>query len=194
MQRKLRYITTVVVGTLAFLSVAAVPASGVTATGCSGKASSTVKDGTVLDEVSAPGSGGTRSDPFVVDHDGTVTWSGETSSVIKNGTWIVKAWPTSISGRIGNESAITTKSGVDKVKDRLKVKLPGLYFVKVSLKGSDGASCVAQGWVKINGKPAFTPVWIAALVSILLGLGGWVALLKRLLGFGRRAARIGASS
>lgn len=194
MQRKLWSIAGVIVGVSALLGIAAAPASGVSATGCSGKASSTAKDGAVLDEITGPGSRGTRSEPFVVDHDGTVTWSGETSSAIKDGTWNVKAWPTSISGRIGNAAGITTKSGVDKVKDRLKVKLPGLYFVKVSLKGSDGASCVAQGWVKIKGNPVFTPVWIAALVSILFGLAGWVALLKRLLGTGRRAARIGATS
>ena len=74
------------------------------------------------------------------------------------------------------------------------MKLPGLYFVNVSLKGSDGASCVAQGWMKIKGNPVFTPIWIAGLVFILFGLAGWVALLKRLLGIGRRAARIGATS
>ena len=58
------------------------------------------------------------------------------------------------------------------MKDRLKVKLPGLYFVNVSLKGSDGASCVAQGWMKIKGNPVFTPIWIAGLVFILFGLAG----------------------
>lgn len=194
MQRKLWYIAGIVVSVSALVGIMAVPASGVSATGCSGKATSTAKDGAVLDEVSAPGTGGTRSDPFVVDHNGTVSWSGETTAAIKNGRWNVKAWPTTISGRIGNDEGITTKSGVETVRDRLKMKLPGLYFVKVSLSGSDGASCVAQGWVKINGNPAFTPVWIAAAGSMLLGLGGWAALLKRLLGLGRRAARIGASS
>ena len=194
MRRKPWSAAGVIVGAVLFASVAAAPAPAVTASGCSGKAASTTKDGAALHEVSGPGPGGTRSDPFRVDRDGTVTWSGETTQVIRNGKWTVKAWPTSISDRIGNDSGLTTKSGVDKVSDRLPVKMPGLFFVKVTLTGGDGASCVASGWVKIAGSPAFTPLWFGALIPMLLGLAGWASLMRRLLrGGSRMANKMGTS-
>ena len=126
-----------------------------------------------------PGPGATKADPFRVDYDGTVTWSGSTDAPIRNGTWKVRAWPFTISGSMTNASGLITKSGTDKVSDRLSVKVPGLILVKVRLAGSGGTVCTASGWAKLEGSPTFTPVWFAGGVLMLVGASGFVLLLRR---------------
>lgn len=147
------------------------------ARGCSGEATSTKADGTTLYRLTAPGPGATRNSPFRVDPDGTVRWKGQTDQVIQNGRWTLQAWPFTVTGTLRNASGDTTKSGEDRVSDRLPVKLPGLYFVKVKLRGGDGASCTASGWVKVTGNPAFTPLWFGGLALMVAGLGGFASLL-----------------
>ena len=94
-------------------------ALGADATGCSGSATSFDSTGAPLDQVSAPGQGGTFDDPFVVDLEGTVAWEGSTEVVFQNGGWSVTASGVPIaSGDIGaNEDAVTTKSGTYNAAD-----------------------------------------------------------------------------
>lgn len=152
-------------------------APAVTAQGCGGEATSARADGTQLDRLTAPGPGATRNDPFRVDPDGTVRWKGQTDQVIQNGRWTLQAWPFTVTGTVRNGNGDTTRSGEDRVEDRLPLKLPGLYFVKVKLRGGDGATCTASGWVKITGNPAFTPLWFGGIVLMLAGVGGFASLL-----------------
>ena len=57
--------------------------------GCQGVAESLDEDLGQLDAVVAPGEGGTKGDPFLVDYDGTVTYEGSSPAVFHDHSWNV---------------------------------------------------------------------------------------------------------
>lgn len=164
-----------------FLAIPTVsPAFAADASGCSGVASSSDEHGTKIDNVTAPGPGGTAEDPFEVDLNGPVSWSGETTSVIKNGSWKVSIGGVPISGSFENDEGNRTGNGTETVADRI----PGLLavflqggqklLVTVDITGS-GGQCAATVWIKNVGSSATaSPMWFAGIGMAVLGLLGLV--------------------
>jgi hypothetical protein len=144
------------------------PAGAATASGCSGFATSSTPSGGALDEVSAPGGGGTESDPFTVDPDGAVRWEGSSDSVIKNGTWKVTTSFFSPSGSFDNDDGKTTSEGSKKITDYVPgfLVLPGIYEVDVNVSG-EGGTCTGHGFVEIESGAA-AGFWTAVALLLLL--------------------------
>lgn len=146
------------------------------ATGCSGSAISFDADGIPIDNVKAPGEGGTQADPFLIDLDGEVAWVGSTSTVLTDATWSVNAGGIPIlSGEFANEEGKTKDAG----RLSMSSTLPGP--VAALLKGSQvvpvsgsivsaAGTCEGSGYISA-GLPAFgTPMWITAIVLIVISL------------------------
>lgn len=165
------------VAVFAALMLAAVPvgaALGADATGCSGSATSFDSTGAPIDQMSAPGEGGTFDDPFVVDTSGTVAWEGSTEVVFQNGSWSVTTGSVPIaSGDIGaNEDAVTTKSGTYNVSELpwiARYYLDGKAIVPVSVEmNASPGFCSGTVYLTADQPPTFTPMWLTGLALMLL--------------------------
>jgi hypothetical protein len=155
------------------------------AEGCSGTAQSIGPDGGLLDQLAAPGEGGTPDDPFDIFADGRVTYSGTTDQVIRNGTWAVDvsgvlgvissvaefiSGKSPLSGKIGSGGEIT-RQGDFEAKDYIgKLKLSGLHRVTVSLSGEGGASCTATVWIRLHQTFFKSLLAVGGLTFILIAL------------------------
>jgi len=153
-------------------------ALGADATGCSGAATSFTAGDAEIMTVNAPGPSATQDDPFRVDFDGTVTWSGSTEQVIQDGSWTVTARPFSFSGEVTNSSGTTEADGEIVPNDYLPFAIPGLVLVTVDLVGADGAACSASGWIQFTGNPLASPAGWVALALTLLGALGLLVLVR----------------
>src|SRR3990172_1463371 len=115
-------------------------------------------DGTApLDEAAGPGEGGTFSDPFLVDWDGTVDWTGSTGgTVVRNGFAHVEVFglPTPLSTFTGhNDEETTTLSGTVGVAETAPFQFTGLFYISGELGGESGPVCKGSAWVKLTGDP-----------------------------------------
>jgi hypothetical protein len=144
------------------------PAGAATASGCSGFATSAKPNGGALDEVSAPGDGGTEADPFTVDPEGPVSWEGSSEGVIKNGTWKVSTSFFSPSGSFDNDDGKSTSEGTKKISDYVLpfLVLPGLYEVDVNVTG-EGGTCTGHGFIEVESGAA-AGFWTAIALLLLL--------------------------
>jgi hypothetical protein len=151
------------------------------ATGCSGSVQSQLADGQPLDYASAPGEGGTATDPLVVDPTGAVAWEGSTDSVITNGTWSVQVGGVTIlSGTADNADGKTSADGVVELSDALApvqwiLQTNALIPVSGQLSGS-GGTCSGDGYIAGTGGGTFTsPVFLAGAgftgLAVILALG-----------------------
>lgn len=158
-------------GALLAVLLLGAPASAAEVSGCQGTAQSFDAAGQPVDMVAGPGAGGTKADPFTVDPDGVVRYSGTTTDVLQNGRWKVEVgFGFDISGRVTNASGQNSWSDEEKVSDRLPFDAPGLYHVRFTVSGAPGTtSCTGSVWVEVDGSPVFTPVWIGGGVVFLLG-------------------------
>jgi hypothetical protein len=166
----LRRIAALSLGTAAFLALGAGPASAVAITGgCSGTATTLGKNGNTIQQVSAPDpKTGSRSNPVIVDGNGTITYQGD-GPVITNNKWYIKVFGITVkSGGKKNGTRQTHTAGQLKVKDYFKIKQPGLYYVEGKFSGT-GGSCSGHAWFKVTGSPVGSPLWIAGIV--LTGAG-----------------------
>lgn len=153
-------------------------ALGADATGCSGSATSFSADSTEIMTVTAPGPSATKDDPFRVDYEGTVAWSGSSDSVIQDGTWTVTATPFSFSGKAANESGKQEAEGTVTPSDYLPFAIPGLVLVTVDLTGADGSTCSVTGWIQFTGNPLSSPAGWVALAFTILGALGFLVLVR----------------
>jgi len=158
---------------LVLLIIAAPAADAAKLTGgCQGSATSSDKDGNKLGSASAPGAGGTKSDPFLVDVDGTVDYKGTSAGVFHNHSWHVDVLGITVrSGGSKNGTNQAGTSGTEKVSKYLPVDAVGLYYVSGGITASEG-SCSGSAWVKVAGSPVGTVGWIAGLVATVLGVAG----------------------
>jgi hypothetical protein len=151
------------------------------ATGCSGSVESRLADGTKLDAASAPGSGGTATDPLVIDPAGSVAWEGSTSAVITGGTWTVRVGGVPVmSGTADNTEGATSASGVVDLANALApvqwiLQTNALIPVDGELTGT-GGTCSGSGYVAGTGGGTFTsPVFLAGAgfttLGVILALG-----------------------
>jgi hypothetical protein len=158
------------------VALAAEGPAGAELEGCQGQAASTDSDGKPLDTVSAPGGPGSSQDnPFEVDYDGKVAYSGTSTAVIKNHSWTIFLFSAPIKTG-GSENAKGTRKakGTVTVSDYFPFKVAGLYYVSGALEGEGGA-CSGNLWVKLTGSPIGTIPWIAGVAFAGLGLLGMLA-------------------
>lgn len=142
--------------------------------GCKGTATSSDKGGNQLSTMSGPGQGGTKSNPFLVDTDGTVDYSGTTPTVFHNHKWNVDISGVTVkSGGAKNGTNQAGTSGTVQVSDYLPINAVGLYRASGGITAAEG-SCSGSAWVKVVGSPAGTIGWIAGLVATVLGAAGIV--------------------
>lgn len=140
--------------------------------GCTLELSSTDSSGAALDTASN-GQGGTQDDPFIVDWNGTVSWSGSSGdTVFRNHSWQVSVFniPTPLRGGDPNDGEETAATGSTGVSENAPFAFTGLYFVSGDITGDGGARCDGSAWFKLDGNPVTTiPFWVA-IVIILIGL------------------------
>lgn len=114
----------------------------------------------------------TQADPFLVDWEGTVDWTGTTGSqAIKDSDWGVSIFgiPTPLSGSEANEDGTADGDGTVDVGVNLPFRMTGLFFVSGSISGT-GGSCDGSGWMRLIGDPFGTTLFWVGLILILLGL------------------------
>jgi hypothetical protein len=125
-----------------------------------------------IDTATAGGADSTQTDPFQVDWDGTVQWTGTTGTqVIKDSSWGVSVFgiPTPLSGNETNEEGTVDGDGTVDVGVNLPFRVTGLFFVSGSISGT-GGSCAGSGWMRLIGDPFGTTLFWLGLILILLGL------------------------
>ena len=143
--------------------------------GCSGSATSLDGDGNELDEVSGPGPGGTKSDPFLVDTDGTISYQGSTPAIFHNHKWHVDVLGITVkSGGSKNGSNQSDTSGDVDVDDYVPISAVGLFKASGGIDADEG-SCDGSVWVKVVGSPVGTVGWIAGVAASVIGGAGLVS-------------------
>jgi hypothetical protein len=147
-------------------------ASAFPLTSCTLDLTSVDADGATLDTATAGGADSTQADPFQVDWDGTVQWTGTTGSqAISDSDWGVSVFgiPTPLSGNETNEDGTVDGDGTVDVGVNLPFRVTGLFFVSGSISGT-GGSCAGSGWMRLIGDPFGTTLFWLGLILIVLGL------------------------
>jgi hypothetical protein len=151
-------------------------ASAFPLTDCTLDLTSVDGSGATIDTATAGGADSTQADPFQVDWDGTVEWTGTMGSqVIKDHHWSVSVFsiPTPLSGGDPNEDGDTNGDGTVDVGVNLPFEVTGLFFVSGSISGT-GGSCDGSGWMRLVGDPFGTiGFWVGAALLLLGLLGLW---------------------
>jgi hypothetical protein len=136
--------------------------------------------GATIDTATGGGADSTQADPFKVDWDGTVEWSGTTGTEpIKDSTWGVSVFliPTPLSGHEANDEGTPDGDGTVDVGVNLPFRVTGLFYVSGTIAGT-GGSCAGSGWMRLVGDPFGTTLFWLGLVLIVLGLlalwRGWL--------------------
>jgi hypothetical protein len=167
----------------------AAPASASSLEGCSGTAQSLDSSGKPIDAASAAGGkiqdtqgggdGFTASNPFVVDNDGVVRYSGSSDAVITNHHWKVKMLGVEVaSGGSANGSGTKEDAGDFDLDKELPFKITGLVRVEGTLDGT-GGSCSGDGFVKVQGSPLASPLtWAGAVFGAFGAMGVAMSLPK----------------
>jgi len=150
-------------------------------TTCTLTVSSFAADGTALDTAASGADDATRDNPFDVDWDGQVAWSGTTGNVVfTNFTYSISisGLPTPLQGAVANTSGAIEGTGTVVPSDVVPLQLIGLFFVSGSATASDGTgSCEGSGWVRIQGDLfASLQFWVALA---LLGIGALIVVVGR---------------
>lgn len=137
--------------------------------GCAGSAVSFDSDGVELDEVVAPGDGGTSKRPFDVDPDGTVEYEGSTPVAFHDHSWHVDVMGITVKdGGSENNDDQQASDGVVEVADYLPFDAVGLFKVSGGIDAAEG-SCDGSMWVKVAGSPVGTIPWIVGVAATAAG-------------------------
>ena len=178
--RSLRVVAaSLVVGSLLVLVPGA--ASAESLTGCSGTATSFDADGNQIDQATA--SDGkivdadgkpvfTSANPFTVDNQGTVKYSGSSDAVITDHTWKITMFGTQlVSGGSPNASLTKDADGTFDIQKKVSVRFTGLVRVEGDVTGR-GGSCAGDGYIEVQGNPFTSPVtWFGLLFAGFGALG-----------------------
>ena len=192
MRRRAAFLT--LIGTVVLTVGIPAVAQAAEADGCSGSVTSYDESGAVLGTMSAPGTGGTRSDPLPIDLGGSVDWEGSTNTVITDANW----WLTVGGVRVGggpaeNADGETSKSGTQDLPDLLGAAswlLTGSMAIPVAGQFSgEGGTCSGNAWITGTGSATSSPLLYAGaglgVIGMLMGVGVFV---------GTKAAAVGAVS
>lgn len=161
----------VVLAAVAILMVVG-PAAAFPLTDCSLEATALRADGSTIGSVTGGAPDATQEDPFLVDWDGTISYSGGSQIAMKNNSWAIAVFgiPTPLQGGDDNPEDDRDGTGSVGVGENAPFRITGLYFVSGSLTGS-GGTCAGSGWLKLTGDPIGTLPFFAALLVTLLGVG-----------------------
>ena len=165
------------------LLLAAVPALAFEMNGgCDLALTSTDASGAPLDTATggpSGGDGGTQDDPFLIDWEGSVSWTGSSGSLVfTNHTWQTYVFniPIPVTGGDENSAGTTTAEGSADVSDNAPFQFTGLYYVSGQINGDGGAHCDGNGWFKLTGNPLTTiPFWVAVGIAAIGGVLLWAA-------------------
>jgi len=150
----------------------AAPAAAFQLTDCTLTASALDASGGPIDSVAGGQVDSTEASPFLVDHDGTVQWSGTTGSlVLKDHHWHIDLFgaPTPLQGGDTNAAGDTAGEGSIGVSTNLPFEVVGVFYVSGAIVG-DGGSCEGSGWVKLRGDPLGTVPFFVAAGAAIVGL------------------------
>ena len=149
--------------------------------GCEGSATSFDEDGDPLSQVAGPGTGGTKSDPFIVDTDGSIAYEGTSPAAFHDHTWHVDVMGVEVKGG-GSKNAgdETATDGVVDVDDYVPLSMVGLFKATGGISADEG-SCDGSMWVKVAGSPVGSVAWIGGVVATVLGGAGLVSTVLSLL-------------
>jgi len=159
----------VVVAALGMMAIAA-PVAAFPLTNCTMQATALAADGSQLDSITGGAPDATQADPFLVDWDGTITYTGGSNIPMVNNTWgvTVFTFPTPLQGGDDNPEDNRTGSGTVGVSANAPFRFTGLYYVSGSLTGS-GGTCTGSGWFKLTGDPIGTIPFFGGLGALILG-------------------------
>jgi hypothetical protein len=137
---------------------------------CSMQLSSAGANGAALDTAQSGDGSASQSDPFTVDYNGTVTWSGTVAISMKNNSYHIEVFgiPTPLRGTNSNEDDNRTGGDTVSVGANSPFRVTGTYLVSGAITGS-GGTCSGSGWFKLLGDPVGTVPFFAGLA--LLGVG-----------------------
>jgi hypothetical protein len=163
-------IGTILMGGLALLLLAA-PASAFPLTNCTLQATALAADGSTIGSIASGADDATQEQPFLVDWDGTISYSGSSQIEMKDNTWHVDVFgiPTPLSGGDPNTADTRDGNGTVGVSENAPFRITGLYYVSGSLTGS-GGSCTGSGWFKLTGDPIGTVPFFGGFGLLILGL------------------------
>jgi hypothetical protein len=166
--------------------------------GCTGSATSYNQAGDVIDNVKAPGPGGTEANPFVLDPQGSVAWQASSKAAITSGKWAIAISGATVkSGAIDNPAKKKSTDGLSSISDLPSyIRYPVQYMLltdgKLQLQASvdgSGQSCTGTVWITGIGSATGTPLfWMGAGVLLL------AVLLFMILLFGTTATTTGAAA
>lgn len=153
------------------LPAIASPVSAFPLTNCTLQATALGADGKPIDSIKGGADDATQSNPFLVDWDGTVSYTGAAQVEMKNNSWHVDVFgvPIPLSGRDDNTEDNRDGNGSVGVSANAPFRITGLYYVLGSLTGS-GGTCTGSGWFKLTGDPISTIPFFIALGLLMLGL------------------------
>lgn len=165
--------TMVGAGVLAALGVLvlAAPVAAFPLTNCTLQANSLAAGGAALDSIEGGAADATQEKPFLVDWDGTITYSGGSNIAMLDNTWGVNVFtfPTPLQGGDDNPEDNRTGSGTVGVSANAPFRITGLYYVSGALTGS-GGTCTGSGWFKLTGDPIGTIPFFGGLGALILGV------------------------
>ncbi|MEX2011906.1 MAG: hypothetical protein WEF51_06705 [Chloroflexota bacterium] len=159
-----------VVLTASLLLAATAPVSAFPLSLCQLSLTSKDASGAPLDTAQSGANDATQSDPFLVDWDGTVDYTGMTTNVIKNYSYqvFVLGIPTPLRGGDTNDDEDVDGGGTVGVSANAPFRVTGLFKVSGGYSG-EGGSCGGSGWFKLIGDPTGTvPFWLG-LILIAVG-------------------------
>lgn len=157
--------------------------------GCTVSATSDVDSTTVVDA--------TRSDPFVIDPEGSIAWQAESPGAITDHTWSIAVEiggfeVTVAEGGDPNTAGTTVSEGsrsISELLDRVSAgvgktlleNVSGIFHVSGSIAGEGAGPCSGNGWVEIEGG-----VLSGLLGRVAAGVAGLGVLLTGLAGVGKK--------
>ncbi len=158
------------------LPVLAAPVAAFPLSTCTLSIESTDASGAPLDTAQSGAPDSTASDPFKVDWEGQVGYTGSTTVVIKDYSYQVSVFgvPTPLRGGDANDDENTDGDGSVRVSANSPFRVAGLYYVSGNYKGA-GGECAGSGWFQLLGSPIGTVPWIAGVALTVLGALGLVA-------------------
>ena len=115
---------------------------------------------------------GSKSNPFELDSQGSVAYSGQTSGQATNQSWGIEFLAIGgLDDSDPNDKDERSTSGVKDMSEIFPDDVTGLIKVTGTFE-ADGANCKGSGWIKLVGSPTGTIPWIGGLVAGAIGLLG----------------------
>ena len=153
------------------LAILAAPVAAFDLTNCTMDATSLKADGSTLAAIKGGAVDATQADPFIVDWDGTIKYTGGSNIDMLNNKWAVAVFliPTPLMGGDDNPQNNKTGSGTVGVSANAPFRFTGLYYVSGTLSGS-GGTCSGSGWFKLAGDPVGTIPFFGGIGVLIVGL------------------------